>query len=305
LEEDLDPSLRTTYNRVLKPARDSILYHYCSTDTLLSILAHGKIRFSDINMMNDPQEWRYCYELFERAANALLEMVPDRPALEGLDTSFFDQVDDYLSPKQLHSHPVIACFSKKPDVLSQWRGYADGGRGWSIGFDGRAIDAMPVSLLDVVYDPDQQVVEVCNFLAAMYIIWRQKGGEFSEAVGRDAALLGSLIHAYKHPSFQEEQEVRAIHELRVNLADDAWELVDEGGTANGTDVEGQPVQFRPAGASIVAFVDIPLERADNVAIRELWFGPCNDNGVGNAMYPLARYGHRGVKLLRSASSFRA
>jgi hypothetical protein len=305
-EENTDPVLiSTTYNRVFKPARDSVLYHYCSTGTLLSILEHGKLRFSDVNMMNDPREWRYCYELFERAANALLEMVPDRTSLEGLDTAFFDHVDDYLSPKQLMSHPVIACFSKQPDVLSQWRGYADNGRGWSIGFSGPAMNAMPVSLLEVLYDPEQQVAEVRNFLAAMYMIWRQKGGEFSEAVGRDAALLASVIHAYKHPSFQEEQEVRAIHELRVDLSDDGWELIDEGGTANGKDVEGEPVRFRAAGSSIIAHVDIPLQRVDDMAICELWFGPSNDNGPGNALYPLTTYGHRGVKLFRSASSFRA
>ena len=303
-EDNLDPSLRTTYNRAFKPARDSVLYHYCSTATLLSILEHGKLRFSDINMMNDPQEWRYCYELFERAASILLEMVPDRASLEGLGTDFFDHVDDYLSPKQLNSHPVIACFSKQPDVLSQWRGYADNGQGWSIGFNGRAIDAMPVALLEVLYDPEQQVTEVRNFLAAMYIIWRQKGGEFGDAVGRDAALLASFIHAYKHPSFQEEQEIRALHELRVDLSKDGWKLLDEGGTANGKDVEGEPVRFRAAGSSIIAYVDIPLQRVDDVAISELWFGPSNDNVIGNALYPLTGYGHRGVKLFRSASSFR-
>ncbi len=295
----------TTYNRIFNPGKDDVLYHYCSTETLLSILEHGKLRFSDVNMMNDPQEWGYCYGLFERTANVLLEMAPKNAALEGLDTDFLDHVDSYLSPKQLMSHPVISCFSKQPDVLSQWRGYADNARGWSIGFSGRAINAMPISLLEVVYDPDQQVAEMRNFLAAMYTIWREKGGEFRDAVGQDAALLASFIHAYKHPSFQEEQEVRALHELRVNLSDDGWELIDEGGTANGDEVAGELVSFRAAGPSIVAHVDIPLQRVDNVAICELWFGPSNDNGIGNAFYPLTRYGHRGVKLFRSASSYRS
>jgi hypothetical protein len=256
-------------------------------------------------MMNDPQEWGYCYKLFERAANALLEKVPEQAALEGLDTDFFDHVDAYLSPKQLNSHPVISCFSKQPDVLSQWRGSADNARGWSIGFSGRAIEAMPVSLLEVVYDPHQQDAEIRNFLAAMYLIWREKGGDFGDAVGQEAALLGSFIHAYKHPSFQEEQEVRALHELRVDGSEDGLELIDGGGTANGEEVEGEPVRFRAAGSSVIAYLDIPLQRVDNVTISELWFGPSNDNGMGNALYPLTRYGHRGVKLSRSASSFRS
>ncbi len=300
-----DTDFGTTFNRSFNPERDNVLYHYCSTETLLSILEHGKIRFSDLNMMNDPQEWRYCYELFERAANVMLEKVPEQAALEGIDTDFFDHVDAYLSPKQLNSHPVISCFSKQPDVLSQWRGYADNAQGWSIGFSGRAINAMPITLLEVVYDPSQQDAEMRNFLAAMYLIWREKGGDFRDAVGQEAALLGSFIHAYKHPSFQEEQEVRALHELRVDVSEDGWELIDEGGIANGEEVKGESVRFRAAKSSVIAYLDIPLQRVDNVAICELWFGPGNDNGIGNALYPLTRYEQRGVKLFRFASSFRS
>jgi len=301
---DPDPKVGSTYDRVLKPAPETLLYHYCNTQTLLSILEHEKLRFSDINMMNDPREWGYCYELFERAANALLEMVPDNPALDGLETGFLDRIESYLSPKQLKSHPVIACFSKRPDVLSQWRGYADNAKGWSIGFSGLAINAMPVTLLEVVYDPEQQITEVRNFMAAMYLIWREKGGDFKDAVGQDAALLASFIHGYKHPSFEEEQEVRALHELRVNMSEDGCELIDEGGTANGEEVPGEAVGFRAAGLAVVAYVDLPLQRVAGVSISELWFGPSNDNGPGNALYPLARYGHRGVNLLWSASSYR-
>lgn len=262
------------------------------------------MRFSDVNMMNDVSEWAYSYGLFEAAANALLEMVPEKRALEGLTTDFFDKVDDYLSPKQLHSHPIISCFSKEPDVLSQWRGYADDSRGWSIGFEGQAIDAMPVTLLDVLYDREQQLAEVRNFLAAMYLTWREQGGDFQRVVGDDASLLASLLLAYKHPSFREEREIRALHELRVDLAEDGCELIDEGGTADGKDVGGEPVRFRAAGAAIVAYVDIRIERANGRSVRELWFGPSNPNAAGNALYLLTQHNHRGVTLHRSASSYR-
>jgi Protein of unknown function (DUF2971) len=302
-EEDTNPSIGTTYDRVLNPGSEGVLYHYCSTPTFLSIVQTGKLRFSDINMMNDINESGYGYGLFESAANALLELAAQKPALEGLDTAFLDNVDDYLSPKQLISHPVIACFSKEPDVLSQWRGYADDSKGWAIGFDAQAIAAMPVTLLDVLYDRNQQIIEVRNFLAAMYIVWREKAGEFADAVGKDAALLSSFLLAYKHPSFREEQEVRALHELRVAIADDGWELVDEGGTANGKQSEGETVQFRAVGNAITAYVDIPLPRHDRV-IKELWYGPSNHNGPGNALYPLTQHGHKSVVLHRSASSYR-
>lgn len=298
------PRAGTIYDRVFRPPANCVLYHYCSTPTFLSVLEYGSLRFSDANMMNDAEECRYGYALFERAANVLLEMVKDKPQLEGLTADFFDRVDAYLSPKQFNNHPVIACFSKDPDVLSQWRAYGQNGEGWAIGFDGAALAAMPVTLLDVVYEPEQQLAEVRNFLAAMYMLWRERGGDFTDAVGSDAALLSSLLVAYKHPSFREEQEVRALHELKVDAAEDGWLLVDEGGAVGDVDVPGQPVKFRAAGSSITAYVDIPLPRLDKGAIRDVWFGPRNENAFGNALYPLTQYGHRGVTMRRSTSSYR-
>lgn len=300
-----DQEFNTVFNRIYQPTADCFIYHYCSTPTLLSIIEEGKLRFSDVNMMNDPLEWRYAYELFERGASALLRMAVANPALEGLTTDFFDQIDTYISPKQLRAHPVITCFSKQADVLSQWRGYADGARGWSIGFDATAISQMPVTLLDVLYDADQQVVEVRNYLAAMFLTWRENDGVFGRDFSSDAILLASYLLAYKHPSFREEQEIRALHELRVDVAEDGCQLIDEGGVVRGADVQGQPVRFRAADGGIVAYVDIPLERNDEGrSIRELWFGPANSNGPGNVLYPLTQYGHRGVKFHWSASAFR-
>lgn len=303
-EESPTPHHPTVFDRVLKPGVGCRLYHYCGTATFLSVLESGALRFSDANMMNDSEEGRYGYALFQRAANELLELKKEKPGLEGLDSDFFDQVDACLSPKQLHSHPVIACFSKAPDVLSQWRAYAQDGQGWAIGFDGEAINAMPVTLLDVLYEPSQQLEEVRNSLAAMFFLCRQAGGDFEAAVGSSARLLSSLMLAYKHPSFREEQEVRALHELRVDLAQDGWLLIDEGGTANEKEVEGQTVKFRADSGAVVAYVDLPLERANGLTIPELWLGPRNSNGVGNALYPLTQFGHRDVMLHWSASSYR-
>ena len=303
-EESETPRHPTIFDRVFKPETGCRLYHYCSTPTFLSVLQNGALRFSDVNMMNDGEEGRYGYTLFEQAANELLKLAKDQVSLDGLGPDFFDQVDSYLSPKQLHSHPVVACFSKAPDVLSQWRAYAQDAQGWAIGFAGDAIDLMPVTVLDVLYEPSEQLEEVRNSLAAMYFLWRKDGGEFETAIGDSARLLASLMLAYKHPSFGEEQEVRALHELSVSFGNDGWLLSDEGGTASGIAVEGQSVKFRADGASVVAYVDLPLERANGVMIPEVWLGPRNSNGTGNAIFPLTHFGHRNVELHRSASTYR-
>ena len=295
----------TVFRRLYKAGSGARLYHYCNSASFLAIVQTGRLRFSDANMMNDGSEGRYGYALFEQAANALLEIVSDNPMLEGLDASFFDRIDEYLSPKQLRSHPVIACFSKKPDVLSQWRAYASDGTGWSMGFSDAALAAMPVTLLEVLYDPDEQLREVRNHLAAMYAISTGKGVDATPGdIATEIALFASWLHAYKDPTFAEEHEVRALHELRVEIGEPGWLLSDEGGVADGTDVAGQPVQFRTDGTSITAFVDIPFRTGKGSEIEELWFGPRNQNGPGNALYPLSQYGHSAVRLQQSASYYR-
>lgn len=289
----------TVFDRFMTPEPGVNYYHYCNSMTFLAIAEGGRLRFSDANMMNDGSEGRYGYALFERAANELLDEVGTHPALEGLTPEFFGKVDDWLSPKQLFSHPVIACFSRRPDVLSQWRAYADDGAGWAIGFSGEALNAMPVTMLDVVYDPDLQIREVRNHLVAMHLLARD--GDEKTDLASNARLLASYLHAYKDPSFREEEEVRLLHELRVEIEETGWTLSDEGGTADGKAIDGEQVRFRAAGESIVAFVDIGFRPG---AIREVWHGPRNSNGVGNVLFPLTQWGHRNVEVWRSASYYR-
>lgn len=283
----------------MTPAAGKNYFHYCNSATLLAIGERGCLRFSDANMMNDGSEGRYGYGLFESAANQLLDEISTYPALEGLSSEFFDKVDEWLSPKQFYSHPVIACFSKNPDVLSQWRAYADNGAGWAIGFSGEALIAMPVTMLEVVYDQDRQVEEVRNHLAAMFLLSRDK--EDQSELSSNARLLASYLHAYKDPSFREEEEVRLLHELRVDIKETGWTLSDEGGTSNGKEISGEPVCYRAAGSNIIAYVDLAFRPG---AIQELWQGPCNNNGPGNALFPLTQWGHREVNLRRSASFYR-
>ena len=91
--------------------------------------------------------------------------------LSGLD---FDVPDSIFERMKLRSHldftfeefmekldsrgqrsVYISCFSKKPDLLSQWRAYAEDGTGVSIGFDLKKLsDATNILLKEVIYTND-------------------------------------------------------------------------------------------------------------------------------------------------------
>ncbi len=299
-----EPKPVTTFDHHFAKESAPVLYHYCNAQTLLAILETNTIRFSDANMMNDSQEGRYGYGLFEEAAERLLKRSETNSALDGLSVDFFVKVDEYLSPKQLHGHPVLACFSKNPDVLGQWRAYADNGQGWAIGFRAEALQALPVMLLEVLYDREQQLVEVEQFLAGAFMLCKQLPTDPSSELAKHIPLFASMMLAYKHPSFQDEQEVRALHELRVNLQGEGPALFDEGGVSEGENVEPVPVRYRADGPSIISYIDLPLRQIDNSPINELWFGPRNENGPGNALFPLRHFGHGDVRMKRSQSPYR-
>ena len=155
--------------RIFEPKQDDILYHYCTASTLKAIVESGRIRFSDINMMNDFQESRMGYQLFEQAATEILYKRPKQPRFAEIDKNFFDKIDEFFSSLQLYLHPFIACLTLEGDQLSQWRSYADDGRGFAIGFRASALEKMPVTILSVEYNPRTQLEEMIIALISIYI----------------------------------------------------------------------------------------------------------------------------------------
>lgn len=100
------------------------IYHYCSPSTFLSIIKHKELWLTSLTQSNDSAEgdwmleaWlksfdRNCSSQKMRARGARLLVNSTRRDLSVLGT----------------------CFSEEGDLLSQWRGYAADGAGFSIAF---------------------------------------------------------------------------------------------------------------------------------------------------------------------------
>lgn len=293
-------------SRIFEPKKDQLLYHYCSVETLAAIAEYKTIRFSDVNMMNDYNESGYAYYLFEEAADALLKDKVLRKKIPGLDKEYLDRVDEVVSPQQLFLHPTIACFSKSPDVLSQWRGYADDARGVSIGFRADVLNKMPISMLEVEYDREKQIREMKLALAAMYLAEIERGAKWGAEFVDDCRVFAAWSYGFKSDAFREEQEVRLLHVLTVKKLEGAIQLVDVDETeTDGTVTPGQKVKFRVANGALVAYVDLPLPRGDLTKLMpELWVGPRNKNGPGNLMYLLGGHGISHTRLNISRATYR-
>jgi hypothetical protein len=65
------------------------------------------------------------YSVFRKAAASLEQE---------LGREFLNKCTEPIIAGDAFSILMIGCFSLEPDVLSQWRAYADNGRGFAIGF---------------------------------------------------------------------------------------------------------------------------------------------------------------------------
>ena len=207
----------------------------------------------------------------------------------------------------MHSLPVISSFSKAPDVLSQWRAYADDGRGFAVGFRGLALKKMPVTLLNVEYMEPQQVLEMRAALLALYTLSDESG--FAESFNRACSLLSFWKLGFKNSAFAEEQEVRCLHSLALSHESGRVRLVDEveDKSADGhSRIEERPVPFRIVKGAFVAYVDIPFPALEDrgPVIKDVWIGPRHPSGENNIALMMNGCGLRDYTLNHSKASYR-
>lgn len=114
-----------------------IIYHYTNDVGLRGILETGQLWLTDIFNLNDPSELSHG---FSHAVNTL-----NSKAEKGLPESqiFAKGFSDFhQGGMQGTAHYFVCSFSADGDDLGQWRAYADNGRGYALGFDAKALEAV-------------------------------------------------------------------------------------------------------------------------------------------------------------------
>ncbi|WP_153559456.1 DUF2971 domain-containing protein [Roseimaritima sediminicola] len=104
--------------------KETVVYHYCDANALLSILSNQKLWYTHAAYLNDTMEIKkgveFCQELLSEKLNA----DPSDPVLESAKS--------YLANAERWQY-YICCFCASKDKLSQWRAYANDGDGFAIG----------------------------------------------------------------------------------------------------------------------------------------------------------------------------
>lgn len=216
------------------------LYHYCSTETFLSIMSSQSIWLSDVGKSNDKKEMsvlrKYFYDYIYNKMLSLssgIEKECCRFLLATVKSDGFDKSTDILNREDLakqfidrykQTRAYCFCLSEQKDSLGQWRGYADNGNGMSIGFSRKYIERLntrsvfcPVSnfhLWSVSYNNQpKDLDEICKIIY-----------DTTEKDAPPRFLINVLDKLFyfstivKDKSFKEEKEWRVIFESNDSYA---------------------------------------------------------------------------------------
>lgn len=252
-------------------------YHYCSVPVFHSIITNRTIRLFDPLAMNDAMEGVWARKLFfvlcreaglDDAEIALLEL----------------RFDSVPAPRR-----AVMCFSEDGDLLSQWRGYADDGRGFAIGF-ARDIatlppDEPPASFVRVWYDDYTQRRALKSGVEQAADALRRKNDNDLKNVIGDFQLAAE--YRIKNPQFKEELE---------------WRLIVQ--------ISEQYSGYHARQNRLVPFCEYLLgpKHAQHVPtlINEIVLGPKNETPIEvvRAMLPPELNRDRKVAIRRSAATYR-
>jgi len=281
----------TTFSQRFNPNANSIIYHYCGDFVQNSICENQEIWLSNIYAMNDSSEYEWGRQLFIKA---LKENKGE------FDEAFRIFIFSKVMLAVPNTLPLIACFSSHGDLLSQWRAYADDGKGFSIGFDTNSIyEGLGVNLNSVVYDEDKQYLLVLNTLKGLHALWKENEENYDE-IDEPSKIFSIDLAYFKNPTFFEEQEIRIIR----LLAKHEERFIDIGGNSEINSIRPLTVLSRSKDNNEIEYIKLPIKNNTKHIIKEMIIGPKNEKTVSEVQKYLNDLGLSGVLVKKSMSTYR-
>ena len=187
---------------------DRPIVHYTSLPAFLEIVRTKTLWASKIQYLNDEQDFRYAGEITKQYIDSI------KKNLDPSEGAFLELISRRLSGLK-NVNVYVASFSEQDDLLSQWRGYCQPGKGINIGFTfddlEEPLSRQPFSLMPCVYDGREQARIVRELVGQFLEEFRQSpalGGE--HLLGRFALFFTTVAPVLKHEKFAEEAEWRLV-----------------------------------------------------------------------------------------------
>ena len=252
-----------------------MIYHYCNLDALIAIMKNKVIWASNYRYLNDAKE-----------INIAVEKIDDNIDLikKGIESfNGYQSVIRCLKSSMVSYDYYITSFSQEPDVLSQWRAYAQNGRGASIGFDEKVLIKLDLKIHEAIYG--DTLIDSVIELGKGYLTKRKESASIK--IDQLESEFAELIGSFKGEAFKEEREKRLI-------------IMHKKGTKTDN------IHFRKSGNFVVPFLEVSFDSLSNEIIREIWIGPSQkDEDTKRSVQFLLNYlGYSQILLKTSLASFR-
>ena len=313
-----------------------VLYHYASMEKGTSILKHKNIRLSDITKSNDVKEMSIFFpDLFD-------EMLKNYDEHNGFSYKFeykgkgnrqayglFVNELKKKIEKEFEDGSIATfalCLSEEGDLLSQWRGYADDGKGICLGLNVEEIlkfvgisSVSGFFLEKVEYLSKEQIDEwvknVANqMLGIVEIILGaiEEGNiQYYSAEEFDEDIFDTIYYnilseveesvKFKTEGFKEEKEWRFFIKNSLNKDDIKGKKITsigtlgEGARRKTSEYVADNVEFNIKENDMVPFVSLKFEKFHNNLINQVICGPNNKIREKDLELFLRKYGYRNCK----------
>ena len=217
----------------------TVLYHYTDSHAFLNIIQSKVLWATDTSFMNDSQEIEYAKKR-------------TKAAIDQEDAPKFNREGILRWITHEPERRALCCFSEEPDLLSQWRAYADNGAGFAIGFEKDAFNSQssgPIGgMVRVIYDDDEQ-----NTLLARCIKSLNDQGESGAWSDFTPRQFWQLYVSFKSKAFDEEKEWRFVRSYKIMRED-------------------LRLKFRTTPFGIAPYLELPF---DPQSVKEIYLGPKN------------------------------
>lgn len=278
----------------------NILYHYCSVESFFNILKNSTIWLSDVSKSNDYQECILC----RNKVNETIEKIMSEDE-EDLNAWKWGIAHGLELNREIYTYCV--CFSENCDQLSQWRGYANNGKGISIGFNKKLLlelkkaDPHRIAFSPIIYEKRKQEKYIQSIVQDNFKKLEYKGiGHVAVELNTDYRLKFPFV---KDSSFWEEAEWR----IAVSSGPGSYNLKIS------DNYEFSKVKYRVANERLISYMGMDFSKIKKELIKEIWIGPKSKVEINDVLSFLEVYGYfegvaynadEPILIRKSASSYR-
>ncbi len=241
------------YSTIFPEHLPKTVYHYTTQGGILGIIQQGEIWATQVAFLNDKNEVYLTFRLLANELNRRRTATSD-PYMRAL----LAELQEILK-KVDRTHICISSFCEEGDLLSQWRGYGNQGKGYSLGFDLNklfsAAKKQDFVIWPCVYDNSTHN-ELVSYLVDC---WLQKYGkgraEYGNMVDDITSSVCRLAPILKDRNFKEEKE---------------WRLVNAA-----VDVAPSDFSFREGAFAIIPYLAFKLgfRESENQCLEKIVLGP--------------------------------